>query len=172
MPDRLETERLTLTPWADVPIATSQALVTERGEGRPTEADIAGRLQLQRDRYASDGFALYALRPKPDDAVIGYCGLVVGRSTPAEPELAYELFRDAHGRGFATEAAAAVVHAAAATGRERLWATVRTWNAPSFRVLDKLGFDRDHTTTDERGEIVWCVLALRPARLSGSCCSG
>lgn len=162
MPERLRTERLTLMPWADVPIATSRALVTERGEGTPTEADIAGRLQLQRDRYASDGFALYALRAEPDGAVLGYCGLVVGRSTAAEPELAYELFRAAHGQGYATEAARAVVSAAAGTGRERLWATVRAWNAPSFRVLDKLSFRRDHTTADERGEIVWCVLPLRP----------
>jgi hypothetical protein len=49
--------------------------------------------------------------------VIGYCGLVVGRATIDEPELAFELFRMAHGNGYATGAAAAVVAAAADTGR-------------------------------------------------------
>lgn len=50
--------------------------------------------------------------------------------------------------------------AAIATGRTRLWATVRTPNAPSFRVLDKLGFERDHVTADEHGELVWLTRAL------------
>lgn len=51
--------------------------------------------------------------------------------------------------------------AAAATGRERLWSTVRTWNAPSFRVLEKLGFHRDHVEVDDRGEIVYLRVDLR-----------
>jgi RimJ/RimL family protein N-acetyltransferase len=91
---------------------------------------------------------------------IGYCGLVVGRSSIDEPEIAYELFRRVHGHGYATEAASAVLQAAIATGRRRLWSTVRSWNAPSFRVLDKLGFERDHVSTDERGEIVWLTRTL------------
>jgi RimJ/RimL family protein N-acetyltransferase len=53
-----------------------------------------------------------------------------------------------------------VLDAAAATGRARLWATVRVWNAPSFRVLEKLGFQRDHQSTDDRGELVWLTRAL------------
>jgi RimJ/RimL family protein N-acetyltransferase len=61
------------------------------------------------------------------------------------------------GGGYATEAAAAVTEAAFATGRERLWATVRSWNAASFRVLEKTGFMRDHSITDERGELVYLV---------------
>ena len=95
-----------------------------------------------------------------DDEFLGYCGLVIGRATIDEPEIAYELLRSAHGRGYATEAAAAIVDAARATGRQRLWSTVRTWNTPSFRVLEKIGFRRDHTTTDEHGDIVWNVLDL------------
>jgi RimJ/RimL family protein N-acetyltransferase len=90
----------------------------------------------------------------------GYCGLVTGRATLAEPEIAYELLRSAHGRGYATEAASAVLDAAIATGRRRLWATVRSWNAASFRVLEKLGFERSHSTWDEHGEIVWNVREL------------
>jgi RimJ/RimL family protein N-acetyltransferase len=73
---------------------------------------------------------------------IGYCGLIVGRATQEEPEIAFELFLRVHGLGFATEAGRAVVAAAAATGRSRLWSTVRAWNQLSLRVLEKLGFVR------------------------------
>jgi RimJ/RimL family protein N-acetyltransferase len=52
--------------------------------------------------------------------------------------------------------------AAAATGRKRLWSTVGSWNAPSLRVLDKLGFHRDHVDPGDgsRGEVVWLTRAL------------
>jgi RimJ/RimL family protein N-acetyltransferase len=98
---------------------------------------------------------------KVDGEILGYCGLVIGRATIEEPELAYELFQHAHGRGYATEAAVAVVAAAKRTGRSRLWSTVRRWNSPSFRVLEKLGFISHHSVWDDDGELVWNMLELR-----------
>jgi RimJ/RimL family protein N-acetyltransferase len=70
--------------------------------------------------------------------------------------------RRAHGRGYATEAAEAVVDAAAATGRKRLWAAVRAWNGPSFRVLEKLGFHRSDRVTEDpaRGDVIWMTRKL------------
>jgi RimJ/RimL family protein N-acetyltransferase len=68
--------------------------------------------------------------------------------------------KHAHGRGHATEAASAVLDAAIATGRTRLWSTVGTWNTPSFRVLEKLGFERQHVSKDDRGEFVWLTRPL------------
>ena len=50
-----------------------------------------------------------------------------------------------------------MLEAAFATGRRRIWSTVRAQNAPSLRVLDKLGFRRDHLETDERGELIYLV---------------
>lgn len=50
--------------------------------------------------------------------------------------------------------------AAISTGRRRLWSTVRAWNAASFRVLEKIGFQRHHSTWDDDGEIVWNVRDL------------
>jgi len=84
----------------------------------------------------------------------------MGRGSLAEPEIAYELVRRVHGHGYATEAAAAVVEAAAATGRQRLWSTVRGWNAASLPVLAKLGFEPDHVSADDRGELVWLTRSL------------
>jgi len=53
-----------------------------------------------------------------------------------------------------------VLGAAIATGRGRLWATVGAWNTPSFRVLEKLGFERDHVSVDDSGEVVWLTRSL------------
>jgi len=64
------------------------------------------------------------------------------------------------GNGLRIAAAHAVLEAAIATGRTRLWSTVRTWNSPSFRVLDKLGFQRAKVSADDRGELVWLTRAL------------
>ena len=156
----LETERLCLRPWTDGDTSWHRHLVGERGGEAPTvEADahvLANLLEAQR----SHGIVPSVVQRKRDGQILGYCGLVIGRATVDEPELAYELFQHAHGNGYATEAGAAVVGAAAATGRSRLWSTVRIWNTPSFRVLDKLGFTRHHSEWDDDGELVWNVLQL------------
>jgi RimJ/RimL family protein N-acetyltransferase len=82
------------------------------------------------------------------------------RATADEPEIASELLKRVHGHGYATEAARAVLAAAIATERKRLWSTVRTWNTPSFHVLEKLGFERDHVSADDGGELVWLTRSL------------
>jgi len=48
--------------------------------------------------------ALLAIETKHDGEFIGYCGLIIGKSTLEEPEIAYELLHRAHGNGYATEA--------------------------------------------------------------------
>ncbi|MDI5973240.1 GNAT family N-acetyltransferase [Streptomyces sp. SL13] len=161
----LETERLRLRPWAESDADELCALASERGNserGNGAPAVERGRevISAALAATAATGLALLPVRRRAEGDFIGYCGLTVGRSTVAEPEIAYELLRRAHGRGYATEAARVVLGAAAATGRERLWATVRTWNTPSFRVLEKLGFERDHLSADDRGELVWLTRSL------------
>jgi RimJ/RimL family protein N-acetyltransferase len=157
---RLETERLIMQPWAESDADELRALHAERGGGTPTLEQtreiIAGGIATA----AATGIALLPIRRRAEGDFIGYCGLTVGRATIDEPEIAYELFKRVHGNGYATEAARAVLNAASATGRTRLWSTVRTWNTASFRVLDKIGFERDHVTTDDRGEIVWLTRTL------------
>jgi RimJ/RimL family protein N-acetyltransferase len=160
MPVALRTERLALRLWEESDAAGYRELVGERGDAVPTLDEATEEIRGARESAPGRGIHLLTLR-RHDDEFLGYCGLVIGRSNIDEPEIAYELLQRAHGNGYATEAAIAVVEAARATGRERLWSTVRAWNTPSFRVLDKLGFRRDHSTSDERGEIVWSVLELR-----------
>lgn len=156
----LQTDRLVMRPWSANDAARLRELHAERGSGMPSLAETQRIIGAQLAGTEDTGIALLPIRLRGESDFIGYCGLIIGRASLDEPEIAYELFESAHGRGFATEAARAVVEAAAATGRTRLWSTVRTWNTASFRVLEKLGFERDHVTTDERGDLVWLTRAL------------
>ncbi|MFD3838841.1 GNAT family N-acetyltransferase [Streptomyces sp. NPDC058642] len=160
MPLQLETARLTLRPWTESDVDAHRTLVAERGNGMPTIEHNQRMIDDQRAASARTGIALLAVIRRDVGDFIGYCGLTAGRASVDEPEIAYELFRRVHGQGYATEAASAVLDAAITTGRKRLWSTLRPWNVPSFRVLEKLGFERDHVSADDRGELVWLTRSL------------
>lgn len=160
-PFELETERLILRLWDPTDAVGYRTLVGERGDPLPTQDEALADIEGARASAPERGIHLLTLRRRDEPRIfLGYCGLVIGRATIEEPEIAYELLRGAHGHGYATEAAVAVITAAAATGRKRLWSTVRMWNTPSFRVLEKVGFSRDHVTADDDGDIVWLTRAI------------
>ena len=176
----IETPRLSMRPWRLSDSDSVRELWTQRdprslrvidSDGRPTVDDMRARLQKQLEESTRTGLSLLAIERKVEGDFIGYCGVIIGAATLEEPEIAYELLRSAHGNGYATEAAQAVLDAALDTGRTRFWATVRSWNAPSFRVLEKIGFvdsgkvDRDPA----RGDSVWMTGpsgAAEPSRLN------
>lgn len=157
----LETERLTLQPWTESDAYELRQLHAERGNGTPTIEHTRALIAKQLAESAITRIALLPIRRRDEGDFIGYCGLIVGRSTVEEPEIAYELSERAHGRGYATEAAGAVIDAAIATNRTRLWSTVGPWNTPSFRVLEKLGFSQHHVSADDRGDLVWLTHSLK-----------
>lgn len=157
---QLKTERLELSMWEESDSVWLSKLIGERGVDIPAVDSVRNRLIEMRKKADENGISLLTIRRRDEGDFIGYCGLIIGRSTLEEPEIAYELFRSAHRMGYATEAASAVLEAAIATGRKRLWSTVGAWNTASFRVLEKLGFKRHHSTFGERGEIVWNVRDL------------
>jgi RimJ/RimL family protein N-acetyltransferase len=161
MPCHLETERLILRPWAESDAADLRDLVAERGKGTLTVESVRADIVEMLGATQKTGIALLAIQRKDEGDFIGYCGLIIGRSMLEEPEIAYELFQRVHGNGYVTEAGHAVLDAAAATGRQRLWSTIGTWNAPSLRVIEKLGFERDRVTTEEKaGEVAWFTRTL------------
>jgi len=155
---QIETERLCLRLRDRDDASWNLELLGEHAGGTTrTLAEAEQRLVDQQVQAHVNGFGLLTIQRRAEGDRIGYCGLLVGRGSFDEPEIAYELLRRVHGHGYATEAAQAVLEAAVATGRRRFWATVRAWNAPSFRVLEKIGFRRDHTVVDEHGELVYLV---------------
>ena len=156
----IETERLTLRIRDERDAEWYRELVGERGEDTPTLEESKARLARFRDLTTKIGIGALAICRRAEGDAIGYCALIVGRGSLDEPEIAFELLKRFHGHGYATEAARALVDAAAATGRRRLWSTVGAWNTPSFRVLEKVGFRRDHSVADDRGERVYMVRDL------------
>jgi RimJ/RimL family protein N-acetyltransferase len=158
----LVTPRLRLTELALNDAPYMRAIWAERtGQPAPTEDQAAARLAERIAEYPKTGIHCYGMRLLGKEEVFGYCGLVTGRTGLDEPEIAYELLPRMHNFGYATEAVRAVVPAARATGRNRLWSTVRAWNIASLRVLEKSGFIRDHSRWDENGEIVYLMHELQ-----------
>lgn len=121
---QLKTERLELSMWEESDSVWLSKLIGERGVDIPAVDSVRNRLIEMRKKADENGISLLTIRRRDEGDFIGYCGLIIGRSTLEEPEIAYELFRGAHGKGYATEAASVVLDAAIATGRQRLWSTV------------------------------------------------
>lgn len=101
------------------------------------------RAYLQRGAladYARLGFGPLCVELRASGDAIGICGLFQRAALP-QPDLGYALLSRAHGRGLATEAAAAVLAWARRDLRlARVLAVVAPHNAASARVLEKLGF--------------------------------
>lgn len=89
-----------------------------------------------------------------DGTLIGDVAVGWG-ATYAEAWIGFTLQREHHGRGYATEAAGAVVERLLTEGSERITASVDPENVASVRVLERLGFRRTGSTRSEvRGEWV------------------
>jgi RimJ/RimL family protein N-acetyltransferase len=155
MPLLIETGRLILTPEEPSDGEWFAELLNARGTGTFTVADAHERIDVMARTIETSGIGALVLRKRTDGEALGYTAIVVGRGSLDEPELAYELLPRAHGHGYATEAARALLDAAFDTGRRRIWATIGSLNLPSLRVAEKLGFRRDHCTADVGGEVVW-----------------
>jgi RimJ/RimL family protein N-acetyltransferase len=173
MPETLATERLRLRQWHVSDAEQLRALWAERDprslrlidvHGKPDVSDLRSNIEAGLEATVETGLALLVVERVSRPGFIGYCGLTVGRATYEEPEVAFELFRREHGLGYATEAGEVVVAAAAATGRSRLWASVRTLNQPSLRVLEKLGFVLTPRVDADplRGDLLWLTRDLSP----------
>src|SRR4051794_7037367 len=154
----MHTERLRLQLRDECDAVWNHELLGEHEEATTESVqDIRLRLAGQRNRFHHSGIGLFTIRRRADDEPLGYCGLIVGRCSLDEPEIAYELLKRFHGCGYATEAALAVMEAAFATGRNRIWSTVGAWNKPSLRVLHKLGFQRHHESINDHGRVIYLV---------------
>jgi len=154
----IDTERLSLRLRTKDDAECNLELLREHEVGTVLSLREAEQRMVEQNEQARvDGFGLLGIRRRYETSPIGYCGLIIGRGTFEEPEIAYEILPQFRGHGYATEAARAVIEAAFAAGRERVWATVGTWNAPSFRVLEKNGFRAHHSDFGERGAFVWMV---------------
>ena len=98
----------------------------------------------------------FAIRHRRSGAVIGSCGFTGPPDANGEVELAYEVDADHQGKGYATEAAEALVRFAYGHAAVRL---VRAHTLPvpnaSTRVLTKCGFRKTGEIIDPNDGAVW-----------------
>jgi RimJ/RimL family protein N-acetyltransferase len=82
----------------------------------------------------------FAVVPRVEDAIIGYCGFYHHPELPGEVEIGYRLHPDYWNRGLITEAARAVRdHAFADLKLARVISLIHAENIPSRRVAEKNG---------------------------------
>ncbi|MFG1990558.1 GNAT family N-acetyltransferase [Actinoplanes sp. NPDC048988] len=110
--------------------------------------------------FEEHGLCWYAVRDAESGLLVGNCGMLTGRTGPAEPEIGYLIGRSFRGRGFASEAARAVLHECRAAGFGRVWSSVRPGNAASRRIVEALALRVERTEHDERGALLFSVIDL------------
>ena len=160
MPDKsadwlIETERLRLRPvtvddadlmlaiWNDPAFIRN---VSDRGIRTVEQAReaIEGGAQKLFEDY---GYGPYCMSLKSDGTMIGICGLFK-RDNLEDPDIGFGVLPDYCGKGYAGEAAAAVVYFARnELGIAVLKAIVSPTNAPSIGLIKKLGLTFDQMIT-------------------------
>lgn len=132
----LETERLLLRPHEPQDVDDYCAMEMDAGVRRFVGGHPLTRAEAEaRFRDA----ALSAMILKSDNCYVGRAGL--HPASGGAVAIGFYVARRYWGRGFATEAARAVIdHGFRVLKLPRILASVQTGNAASVRVLEKLGF--------------------------------
>lgn len=106
------------------------------------EPEAAGWIGwINRNFDATKPFVILAIEEKASHALLGFVGVGPKEELNNEIEVAYGIADPYQGKGFATEAAQALIEwVFANTALERLSAIVQPANWASTRVIDKLGF--------------------------------
>ena len=100
--------------------------------------------------YEGNGFGLYAVEIKESHTPIGMCGLLKREELP-DPDIGFALLPDYWNKGFAFEAAAAVLQDARQK-LDRILAITTPHNAASIALLERLGFGFDRFIRMPNGE--------------------
>ncbi len=140
------TRRLRLRPWTSAPADLARL------------ADIYGRTEVTRwlggpptvppaelvRRWAAisatdDRYGCWAIEPRDGGPPAGTLLLKPLPQGVGEVEVGWHLHPDSWGRGYATEAATAIIERAFADGVPEVYAVVRPGNEPSLAVCRRLG---------------------------------
>ncbi|WP_337173787.1 GNAT family N-acetyltransferase [Paludisphaera sp.] len=98
----------------------------------------------------------YTVKERAGQASVGGCAFKGPPDSDGMVELAYGIDEEYQGRGYATEAAAALAEFAFADERVRIVrAHTKPENGPSARVLEKCGFTKLGEVVDPEDGLVW-----------------
>ena len=101
--------------------------------------------------YTRHGFGLYVVELKDSRVPIGICGLLK-RESLEDCDVGFAFLPQFWSRGYAFEAASAVLAEARAAGMKRILAITAPDNVASIALLEKLGFRFDRfARIDENG---------------------
>lgn len=140
----LETERLRLRMWRQSDLDAYAGYYareeTARYVGGVMSWDKAWRhMAALAGHWALKGFGVWAVEEQSSSSFVGAVGLWEPEGWP-ELEVGYWLMKEAHGKGYATEAAAgARQHAYMKLGATTLVSYIDPANTPSRRVAERLG---------------------------------
>lgn len=145
-----ETERLILRSWEKDDLQVFAKMNGDKNVMRyfpSTLSDVETENFYNRiqNEFCRKGWGLYAVELKSTGAFIGYVGLhEIGFEADFTPgiEIGWRLAADYHNQGYATEAAKAVLNLAKGYGIGRLYSFTAVINAPSERVMQKIGMVR------------------------------
>ncbi|HZK98930.1 MAG TPA: GNAT family N-acetyltransferase [Caulobacteraceae bacterium] len=149
---KLETERLILRPWRPedlepFALMSADAEVMRWLGGVITREQAVVYVARTELSFSTLGMGRFAIERRADRAFIGSCGLMPGHEgIPIAPyvDIGWRLARSAWGRGFATEAALAVMgDGFGRLGLREIAAVTAQINLRSRAVMERLGMTRD-----------------------------
>jgi ribosomal-protein-alanine N-acetyltransferase len=122
----------------------------------------AWRLALERGilgMYRDHGYGPYRVATKDGEEPMGICGLFL-RDYLDDPDIGFALLPDFCRKGYAFEAARAVLDEARTMGLDRVTAIVSPENAASIGLIDKLGLsfaERMRPPGEERDVLLYAI---------------
>ena len=163
---RIETERLVLRSWRKDDFRPYHAIVSHPevhkhfGPKPMSAEDCWRRLTASVGGWQFNGFGTWAVETRADSRLIGNAGLHradyfqitawrgLDPEFGEEPEMGWMFAAETHGKGMASEACRAVLDWAEANLEPTpIWAMIAPANEPSFRLAERLGFERLHEVT-------------------------
>lgn len=162
--ETLHTERLTLSPCTIDDAAFLLALLNSPGwlkyiGDRNVHTLEEARSYMQNrimKAYEKDDYGMWLVRDTTTGAAMGLCGIVV-RDTLPHPDLGFAFLPEFQGKGFAFEAAQAVMEFAIGyTDIDTMLAIATPDNTHSIKLLTKLGmsFESEFTDPDTKDLLV------------------
>lgn len=148
MKNIIETERLVLRNFVMDDGEAILEIMSDGGRAHlsqygPLDMNYAyGFLNIMIKSYKDNGFGLWAVIEKKTQHLIGYCGIHKVKINEVEemPELAYRIYKQLWGNGFATEAATGVRdYAFNVLKLPEIVSCIAHDNKKSMRVAEKVG---------------------------------
>ncbi len=143
-----ETERIRFSTWTKDDLSLATQLWGEEdvtryicATGRFAEEDIQKRLLLEIDNGQKFGVQYWPIFEKATGDLIGCCGLRPFLAEANAYEIGFHLRKEFWGKGYASEAASAVItHCFASLKADKIFAGHHPLNAGSRKLLSRLDF--------------------------------